>query len=253
MLNLKRFSPLAVTILLSLNSLTANAGAGGTGGGDAPVSSPEQVKKAITVLKPKLAEWLKVNQVRFLDMTSEGAISKLYRNFYGSTSMSKDAVSIRSINASKIISKEGGPCIDLKGNEKEAAVQEKLEPGSPICFSVAKLQRIPPDQLERQIVALAAHELTHQIMKSLDEAWPLAIQKEVLDTYVWAVIEGNDVPCGVNTFRKYDGEVTGYQINFGWLTESVGRATSISFDKSELSQWMEWARKKRLDDIGQIH
>lgn len=227
----------------------AQAGPGGTGGGDVQLSSPRQVEDAISSAKSLIVEWLKVYQIHFNSITSEAAISKLYKDFFSLKGETQTPISIWSIEHSKLKIKKDGPCKDLKGNEKDAAVQEQLEPGSPICLSVPRLTRIPSDQLERQITALVAHELTHQILRTMDEEWPVKIQQEVLETYASALAK--DVTCGVNSFRNYKGEVTHYQINFGFLLDcSGGCGTGFSFPKEDLSYYMELARKRHLDPLG---
>lgn len=85
------------------------------------------------------------------------------------------------IPGAPFILKTDGPYKDLDESESDAAVTART-PMAPICFSVPRLQNIPPEALEKRILALAAHEFVRHY-NNYGEAEALKVQVYVLEHY----------------------------------------------------------------------
>lgn len=236
------------TIIVTLFTFNAFAGADGSGGGNDIRSSETEVRIAIEKVKPNLIEWLKVYQKYYRSLSDGSVISRHYKEFYKPSEANETPISIWSLKNSELIIKQDSPCVDNKGNEKDASVMGKAKPGGPICLSLSRLQRIAPEDLDKRLAALVGHELTHQVLKSFDEKDPTEMQYHIIKTYDWAV--NTILDCPVHTFRNHKKEVIGYQIYLTHLQDSsLAQAYAFSFDKSELSKYIEIARTPRQDAL----
>tara|TARA_Y100000768_G_scaffold389046_1_gene391750 strand:- start:224836 stop:225708 length:873 start_codon:yes stop_codon:yes gene_type:complete len=239
------------TLFVTLFNFNAFAGADGSGGGNDIRSTETEVRLAIKNLKPNLIELLKVYQIHYKKLSDGSVLSQKYNEFYKASDQEETPISIWSVENSNFIIKQDSPCVDKQGQEKDASVMGEVKPGGPICFSLNRLQRIPPNDLNKRLLALGGHELAHQILETFDEKFPEDLQYQIINGYDWTMNKALD--CRVHSFRDFKGEVTGYQIYLTNLQNcSGGCGYAYSFDKSELSKYIELARKPRKDALGRM-
>ncbi len=169
-MNLKTIRVLIATIIAAalLTPLEAfggdRGGADGGGSGDIPQSSAYQVKQAINgVMKTRLINAF-YNLAYARDQVEDAYIKRILNTLYDRALEDSDWESkqpiIREIKNAQFSIKEDDGCVGPDGKKHAASVPE-FKRSSPICFSVPFLRLIPHQDLETQVLALAAHEFAH--------------------------------------------------------------------------------------------
>lgn len=148
-------------------------GTDSSGGGDTIIrsSTDEQVLTAIEQVKARLPmefdksvyEDLPKIKSRRLQNVLMGMVSGGQPGTYGMQDTEVSAL----IKNVKFHIEENGPCRH-DGEDSDASTVFKK--GAEICFSLPRLKQIPPEALYPQIMALTAHEMTHQFGFGEEEA-----------------------------------------------------------------------------------
>ncbi|MEW6056831.1 MAG: hypothetical protein AB1540_09465 [Bdellovibrionota bacterium] len=134
-------------------------------GGNATRSSKEQVAEAIDKLKPLLKNMFvrlgnAIVSQRSLENTNQVPTdikSILTSMFKGNTVNPKQLLTFLEDSSFALEARQEGPCTDKDGQHADASAS----PAGKICFSISRLTRIPPPNLQLELMALTAHELAH--------------------------------------------------------------------------------------------
>ncbi len=117
-------------------------------------------------------------------------------------------------------------CVEMDGTPADASVTA-FELGADICFSLTRMQRIPPESLKKHVYAVWFHELAH-IVGYKEEA-------RVLEDYILYAYEQTVSMKG----NRYLYKVTGVAFNTGlyvstlW-TKQIPQAMSCGYIKAHL-------------------
>lgn len=156
---------------------------------------------------PKDLAWEKTN-LSFLtchSLTTEAKAALENRNYFAET-----------ILKSRIRFEEDKACLVGKDNHADASVSEH-KVGADICFSIKNLRRLPRTDLQREILSLILHEMSH--IAGFDEEKSVKIQNDFSEFFV----------SKFGTISKFsDDDALGWQ--FGYAKSSIDTVLNEKFD-----------------------
>lgn len=151
----------------SAGGLSLTGGAD-TGGGNGERSTPEQIYQTLHEIKRRIlpVAFYRVHKLMEAPVAQglfesnesippelQGVLEDMLKgNSYNSAPIYEDVKTVEY----RLL--QNGPCLDREGNPHDASEQEDGK----ICFSLERLQRIPFNTLEKELLALATHEHVHR-------------------------------------------------------------------------------------------
>lgn len=171
---MKSVRVLALVALALANFASTSKADRGGGGGGVPRSSPEQIRKAIErvhqtmdILPYYTASGVyqaDLNREELQPFSKDKRTKEILEEMSGrlDRSGSKERAYEVAIMKSKFMPFYEGPCKGEFNEDKDASVPKLIYPTT-ICFSVPMLSRFPAEYLYQEILALAQHEIAHEM------------------------------------------------------------------------------------------
>ncbi|MGZ3775223.1 MAG: hypothetical protein ACXVCY_15230 [Pseudobdellovibrionaceae bacterium] len=161
------------------------------GGGNYVGSKPEQIKAIFNGdngfnLKETIKDVFKTLEFQVRNKFVDAEVESIFSRMLG-TNFSGDPLDVyKDIEGSPYELKANGSCLEDAGFKDASTKIDKK--GSPICFSLDGLKRLPIQAVPFQLVALAVHEHAHHY--GFDEADAVKAQNQVLNTLNQGILNG---------------------------------------------------------------